>query len=260
MKMLDPVKTAARTLDLFEVFADVKTPLSLTEVAKRIGAPVSSCHGLIRTLKTRGYIYELGARGPVYPTRRLLDIANLIASYDPVMDRLAPLLEALRDATGETVIIGRRQGDQIVYMNVFEGLQTIRYMARPGDIKPLHSSAIGKAVLSSFAPDELDAVLGRLVLKRVTQNTITDRAALLDSLAAGRSQGYHVTRGENVPEVMGMAIACRVESEVFGIALAGPTERMTRSEEAYAERLLRLNDIRIMNRRDPASPGGEGKG
>lgn len=248
-KLSDPVKTAARTLDLFEVFAEARAPLNLTEVARRIRAPISSCHALLRTLQLKGYIYELGPRGPVYPTRRLLDIATLIASYDPILDRLAPMLEELRDATGETVILGRRQGDHIVYMNVFEGLQTIRYMARPGDTKPLHSSAIGKAILGSLPPQELEAVLGRIELTRVTPGTITDREALSRALSFGARQGYHVTRGENVAEVMGMAIAYRVENEVFGIALAGPNERMSRCEHANADKLLQLQEVDVLRPR-----------
>lgn len=245
-KTSDPVKTAARTLDLFELFADARAPLSLTEVAKRIRAPVSSCHALLRTLQRRGYVFELGSRGPVYPTRRLLDVAMLIAGYDPILDRLAPTLEALRDDTGETVILGRRQGDHVVYMNVVEGLQTIRYMARPGDTKPLHSSAIGKALLGALSPGDLDGILDRIALQKVTPNTITDRDALKRALTFGGRQGYYVTRGENVPEVMAMAITYRVENEVFGIALAGPSERVSKSEHAYAERLLQLQGADLL--------------
>ena len=117
----DAVKTAARTLDLFEAFAKVREPMSLTELARRIGAPISSCHALIRTLQKRGFLYELGPRGPVYPTKRMLEIITAIATYDPILKRLEPVLERLRKATGETVILGKRQGDGIIYLEVLQG-------------------------------------------------------------------------------------------------------------------------------------------
>ena len=72
----DPVKTAARTLDVFEVFAAARGPLTLTELAARLGSPLSSCHALVRTLQSRGYVYILDERKRVYPTKRLLLLAQ----------------------------------------------------------------------------------------------------------------------------------------------------------------------------------------
>ena len=56
------MKTADRTLDIFEAFAEAKRPLSLSEIARMIDSPVSSCHGLLRTLQKSGYMYALDVR------------------------------------------------------------------------------------------------------------------------------------------------------------------------------------------------------
>ena len=50
-----------------------------------------------------------------------------------VLQRLEPVMQGLRDVTRETVILGRRQKDKIVYLSVFEGPEVIRYTARAGD-------------------------------------------------------------------------------------------------------------------------------
>ena len=115
------VKTAARTLDIFEAFASAKEPLSLTELARHLQSPISSCHGLIRTLTARGYLYFLEHRRRYYPTRRLLDLGNVIAAHDPLIERLLGQLEDLRTRTGETIIVGKRQDDAILYLLVLEG-------------------------------------------------------------------------------------------------------------------------------------------
>ena len=60
MSERDPVKGASRTLDLLEVFTEAQAPMSLTELAQRTGIPLSSCHALVRTLQTRGYLYVAG--------------------------------------------------------------------------------------------------------------------------------------------------------------------------------------------------------
>lgn len=76
----------------------------------------------------------------------------------------------------------------IEYRNVIEGPQSIRYTARAGDLKPLHSRSIGKALLGALGQDELPEVLKQLPLDRVTEATITDRSALRYSEGADRLQ------------------------------------------------------------------------
>ncbi|MBI1985503.1 MAG: helix-turn-helix domain-containing protein, partial [Rhodospirillales bacterium] len=109
------VRTAVRTLEAFEAFGRSQRPLTLSELARAIGVPVSSCHGLVATLRNRGYVYSVGNKRRVYPTRRLLDVAEAIVRNDPLLEFVEPMLTRLRDDTGETVILGTREGDGVVY-------------------------------------------------------------------------------------------------------------------------------------------------
>jgi IclR family acetate operon transcriptional repressor len=239
----DSVKTAARTLDLFEVFAQAQAPLSLTDLSQRLHAPISSCHALVRTLQSRGYLYVLEKRKRVYPTKRMLQVVEAIAGHDPLLEAVAPVLERLRDRLGETVILGNRQEDSVIYLEVVEGTHTVRYAARPGDAKPLHSSAIGKAMLSGLKPDHLRGLLERLPLTRVTANTITDIDTLLDDIEQGRRNGYFITRGENVEDVSAIAIRREINGEPFGVAIAGPSGRLSRNFDAYCRELIEQGDV-----------------
>jgi DNA-binding IclR family transcriptional regulator len=234
----DPVKTAARTLDVFEVFAKARVPLTLTELAARLGSPISSCHALVRTLQARGYVYILDARKLVYPTKRLLAVARQIAQNDPILGRIGPVLDTLMQQTGETIILGKRQGDAVTYLDVIEGRHTIRYAASPGDTKPLHSSAIGKAMLGVLTDADLSRLLAKLPLSRVTGNTLTTRDEVMDDIAAGRAHGFFITRGENVPDVMAISIARTVGDEPYGVAIAGPVGRLEAGRDALVAALL----------------------
>lgn len=221
------VKAAVRTLDLFETFAKMQAPLSLSELARSLAIPPSSCFNLIRTLQGRGYLYSLHPRRQIYPTRRLFEVASAVVAAEPWMGRIEPTLIKLRDQTAETVILGKRQDDQVVYLNVIEGPQSIRYSSHAGALKPLHSSAIGKALLGALEPQALTELLKRLPLSPVTKATLTDRNTLLADLERGRRQGYFVTVGENVADVMAVAATVRLGGDVYGIAIAGPIHRMT---------------------------------
>jgi IclR family transcriptional regulator, acetate operon repressor len=227
-------------MEVFEVFKEQKRPLSLSEIADEIDTPISTCHEIVRTLRDRGYLYLVNSRN-FYPTGRIVACASAIAANDPIVHRLAPALERLRDATGETVILGKLQRDHVIYLEIEEGLQTIRYTANLGDSKPLHSSAIGKATLSRLDAKARAALLSKLELPRITPNTITARDVLEADLEVGRRRGFFVTRGENVADVMGMAIAIDTGTGPVGIAVAGPLSRMEDNFEHNSLLLIELS-------------------
>lgn len=233
-EMQDGVKTAGRTLDLFEVFARQRGPLTLSELAQQLGAPVSSTHALVSTLRARGYVYVLEDRKLIYPTKRIHTIGVLIAANDPVIELTLPLLEKLEEQSGETLILGKRQLDSIIYIEVVESRNSIRYSARPGDTKPLHASAIGKAMLSLLPDDTLLELLSKAALAKATSSTITDPHLLLEDIRTGRERHIFVTRGENVADVMAMAVPIQLGGESFGIAIAGPMQRMIDKERDCA--------------------------
>lgn len=220
------VKTAGRTVELFEIFARARAPLTLSELARALNAPQSSCFNLLRALEARGYLYSVGGNKRVYPTRKLFDLAEAIAGYDPVIPRVEATLAALRDRTHETVILGTRQGEQVIYLAVAEGRQTIRYISRAGELKPMHASAIGKALLMAMPEAERERLVHRLPLAAATARTVTDPERLLADIAAAATRGYAQTEGENVADVMAVACPLRVEAISYAIAVAGPVGRM----------------------------------
>ena len=220
------IKPTDRALSIFEAFARAAGPMTLSELAKTAGLPVSTSHGIVRTLIQRGYLYLTNQHKDLYPTRRLYELASRINEHDPYLERLIPYLESLRDATQETVIVGKRQHDGIVYLAVYEGPQTIRYSSSAGSLKLLHSTSIGKALLSLVSDAELLAWAEAHELPPVTATTLTGAQALLENVRHDRGQGYFVTRGESVGDVYAVAVPVRIGGDAIGIAIAGPVHRM----------------------------------
>ena len=236
-------------LDVLEAFRAAQRPLSLSELARLARIPVSTCHGLVRTLERRGILYYPTQR-ETYPTRKLFDIAREIDANDPIAQRLGPLLIPLRDATNETVIVGMRRGDAVLYLLVLDSPQIVRYTARAGEYKPLHSSAIGKALLGVMTNEALDAWLAKNELPRATEKTITSARRLKRDLEESRRRGYYVTRGENVTDVIAVATPLLAGSVQLAVAIAGPLHRMEPAERKHAACLA--GTVRALEER----PGG----
>lgn len=227
-----------RVIAIFEAFQLSQRPLSLTDLAEAVDIPKSTCHAIVATLTARGYLYSLTRPRSLYPTKRLYDVARDILEKDPFIERTTPVLERLRDTARETVILGKRQGDSVVYLQVVESAHSIRYSAKPGDIKPLHSSSIGKALLGSLKEPELRAWVEGRPLAAVTGATITDPEALVSDILQSRRAGYFQTRGENVGDVWAVAAFFTLNNETLAVAVAGPRHRMEASLAECAQLLV----------------------
>ena len=232
------VKTADRTLDVIELFAREQTSLTLSEIAALLGMPVSSSHGLIKTLQARGYLYELGRRQGYYPTRKLATMVAAITASSPLLQTMAPILSALRDETNETVVLAKRQGDGIMYLDVFECVQSVRFSPQVGEFKLLHCTATGKAILAALSPAQLEKTLAQLDLKRFTDHTLTDPQVLKQQIEEGRKKGWQFVIGEHIPMLMSIAAPLQVGDEGFVVAIGGPIERFRPLMEQHAKQLI----------------------
>lgn len=229
------VKTALRVIEIIEVFARERRPLSLTELARLLDVPVSSCLALIRTLNEIGYLYEIGRRNGYYPTSRLLAMAQQIAKADPVLDRVYPSLVELRDATQETVVFAKLATDRrVVYLEALDSPHPIRYTATAGEFKPLHANSLGKALLSTLADAERRALLRKAPLTRYTERTITDPDALDEELAMSRQRGWFCNLGESIAEVGAVAWPLTLAGEHYAISVGAPVYRIEPNQAAYA--------------------------
>lgn len=229
------VKSAIRTMELFAAFAEAKRPLSLAEVAEAMSAPKSSCHELIQTLVHLGYVLVIDGGKNYYPSRRLMDLGEQINRFNPIKERVENTLKRLRDVTGETIFIGRIQGQQAVYTEVFDGTHAIRFTARGGDLKELHVSSIGKALLASMEDEERDRLISKLELTSFNENTITEEAGLRKNLQACSAEGFFTSVGESLPDVMGVAVPVRIQGHLLAFGLAGPISRVEKNLPFYVQ-------------------------
>lgn len=230
------VKTAFRVIEIFELFAREKQPLALSEMARLLSMPVSSCLGLIRTLEEQGYMYKTGRRQGYYPTARLLAMAQVIAAHDPVLDRIKPALHELRDAARETVVFGKlREDGQVIYLEVAGAPQSIRYATEVGQTRPAYANSLGRALLSTLTAEAQREAFKKMAFVRLTDATLITPAALSAEIEGSVVRGWFGNLGESVPDLAGIAWPVRIGGQAYAASIAGPRYRVEpRIEELAA--------------------------
>lgn len=231
------VRQVDNALDLFELFAKNKRPLTLTTIASVLGMPKSSVFNLIDTLLSRGLIYETRQRGGYYPTPRLYEISSQIMEGDVFLQGIHGELELLAAETGETVLLAARQGAEVVYVDVVESNSPIRYFAKYGERRPLYTTSTGKAILTSYDAKERLKILSGIEFVRYQESTFTDVGRLMRELDACVKRGWTEDRAEFTPDVMGIGVPLAHGTRRFGLAIAGPLYRMDCQRETLARKL-----------------------
>jgi IclR family acetate operon transcriptional repressor len=136
-------------------------------------------------------------------------------------------MRALWESYGETVNLGIQVGGRVLYQDLIESPQRLRTTSRVGSSDPLHSTALGKAILAFLPTSEASRLLISTVWERRTPMTRVGVEALLEDLEVTRRRGYAVDDEEN--ELGSRCVAAGVldpeGTPVAALSVSAPTVR-----------------------------------
>ncbi len=233
------VKSADRTLRLFEAFSELGRPATLSEISRHLRIPVSSCHGLLRALEDLGYVYSLEPRSAYFPTKRLFEVASDLARHDPLGAKVSAALEKLRDDSGETVVLAKRRDDRVVFLEVQESRSNMRYVAHVGEVRPLHAGSLGKMLLALMPAEERAKLLKQLDYTRHTSKTLTSAKALEAAVAGAQERGWYANFGESMPDLYAIARGVWIDGNAYAVAVIGPGKRIEENQDRLGGLLAR---------------------
>jgi IclR family transcriptional regulator, KDG regulon repressor len=191
-----PVKSAVRTLDIFELLASEPQGLTVSEISDKLGMARSSTHGLVRTLHARGYLMQDGGQR-FHLGARLIQLGlNVVDRLELRASARLPL-ERLVEATHDTaLLVVPEHGDLLFVDKVLSDARDVRTDPRVSSRSPLHCSSLGKALLAALDDQSVLDVLDVVGLEGMTEFSIVDRDELLADLARTRERGYAVDEQE----------------------------------------------------------------
>jgi DNA-binding IclR family transcriptional regulator len=201
-------KALVKGLALVEVVSSADAPVRLAELVATSGLPRPTVLRLLEVLLEQGLlqpaadgVFALGPRLALWG-QRYLDGLDVRAHAEDLM-------RALAEQTRETCFLGIRDARSVLYIAKADSPQAVRPAAGVGARNPLHSTALGKALLA-FGPPAAAAAYaedGPLVAK--TPDTIVDPGRLVAELERTRARGYAIDDVENEDGVRCVAAPIR---------------------------------------------------
>ncbi|TYL55883.1 IclR family transcriptional regulator [Nocardioides sp. BGMRC 2183] len=172
----------------------------LDEVAVRAGLPRSTVHRILDQLlatgwvqrRTDGYALSAGATAS----------RNAPSEHPELRSVAAPVLNRLHLDTGLAVHLGVLTGPEVLILDRVVGRSTIGLPTRVGGRVPAHATALGKAMLATLSPEDIDALFKPGITKR-TPRTIGHLATLHQEL--GKVRGRRNLAYEDGEFVLGVS-------------------------------------------------------
>lgn len=218
-----------RILDCFSVDAPDPT---MRDLVRATGLPASTCQRLVQDLVYEGLLDRDGDRYRIgialvrwaAPGTLGLDVVRLVR----------PVLQRLRDDTGETACLYVRDGVSRTVVAVAETRHVVMRPFTVGMVMPIHAGAPGKVFLA-FDPEARSDLEGA-DLAQFTDRTPGSLAELDRQVAEARAQGYYAAFGERHLDVGSIAAPVFDHTGELAVVLGlgFPTQRVS---ERDVERL-----------------------
>ncbi|GAA1271825.1 IclR family transcriptional regulator [Planotetraspora silvatica] len=225
------VKSALRTVELLDFFAQYPGQHSLTDLQGKLGYPKSSLHALLRTLVDLGWI-ETDVTGTLYRIgMRALLVGATYIDGDPLVQIAHDALDWLAETTGETVHLARLDHFDMVYLATRASRHYLRPFSRVGRRLPASTTSLGKAILATRDDAEVRTLLPA-ELPALTRHTIVDHDRLVTDLHRVRKRGYAVDREENTEGLRCFGVALHItDPPRDAISCSVPVPRLTAERE-----------------------------
>jgi IclR family acetate operon transcriptional repressor len=223
-----PVLVLRKITDILSSFTIEGPELTLQQITRATGLPPSTCQRLVQNMVHEGFLdrdedtYRIGL-GLVRwaaPGSFGLDLVRLTR----------PVLQQLRDETGETACLYVRDGAFRTVVALAESRHPVIRLFVVGMVMPVHAGSAGKVFMAWDRLARQDAVSHGLT--RLTPSTVVDIDELTAQLAAIRANGYADSFEERD---LG---ASSISAPVFGVTgelaavvgVGAPIQRLGRAE------------------------------
>jgi IclR family transcriptional regulator, pca regulon regulatory protein len=242
----DFVQSLERGLAVIRAFGADRPSLTLSEVARATGLTRAATRRFLLTLVDLGYARNDGREFWLRP--RVLELGYAYLSSLSLAEVAQPHMEEFVASVHESSSISVLDGDDIIYVVRVPAKRILAVTISVGTRFPAYCTSMGRVLLASRAPEELDGYLARADLEQRTPLTVVDRDELRSILGCVAASGYALVDQELESGLRSLAVPIRDRSHtvVAAMNVSVDAQRVSHDElETQFLPLLRATAERI---------------
>jgi IclR family transcriptional regulator, acetate operon repressor len=228
------VRAVDRAVAILQCFTAEQPAMSVIDIQKRVGLSRPTLYRLLHTLATRDLIRAEGDPQRFMLAHGVMQLSHVWLNGLEVVAVARPILEGLRDLTGETAALFRLQQDRGICILECESRHVLSISRGVGHSLKIDQGSTGKAMLAFLDPQRQAEFLSELPVN-------AKRTDLEKALKAARRDGYATSRGE----IFVGAVAVSAPyfdhrgSVVGSVGLYGPNARISDQKILEYSKLVR---------------------
>jgi IclR family acetate operon transcriptional repressor len=234
------VQSVDRALHIIETLAEDDEGYRLSDLAVRTGLSTSTVHRLLATLEKRRFVQFDRTESKWHVGAQSFSVGATFTRRRNFTAQAMPYLRKLRDLTRETANLAVVDDESIIVLTRVESREIMRSLTKVGGRVAMVASGVGKAVLATWSDDDVNAIIHRQGMPRLTEKSIVRPGELFKELQVIRRQGYAVDDEE--ARIGLRCIAAVVYNDcsepLAAISVSGMTSRLTDDRLAGLGRIV----------------------
>lgn len=195
--MGDSTNTIDRSLSILEAAAQSEHGLSNSDISRRLKIPKSSASYILRVLERRGYLLRDTESGRYRLGLKLMSLTRDMLTHIDVREVAKPIMEQFVKATNLSAHLAVLDNGRAVYVEKVEAQGFVKMDIWVGHRLPVHSTSIGKVLVSGMADDEITGILNLRGMEQITNKTISTPQRFLKEIENVRKFGFAIDNEEN---------------------------------------------------------------
>ncbi|OJU31406.1 MAG: IclR family transcriptional regulator [Alphaproteobacteria bacterium 64-6] len=176
--------------------------LGVREIARRLDLSPAVAQRMLNTLASQGYVEQDADTRRYQIGYAVLGLAQHVFQRGRLLSLTEAELQTMASESGFNGFLGVRRGATGVYVLGVQSDSPVVIRAQPGEVMPLHSTALGKALLFNLSDEAVANLLGEGPFESRTSRTLTNLQGLIEQLHLAHSLGYTTAISENIEGVI----------------------------------------------------------
>jgi IclR family pca regulon transcriptional regulator len=195
----------ARGLAVIQAFTDRKQQVSISQISVRTALSRAAVRRCLYTLKQLGFAASDDGRH-FYLRPRILSLGHSYISSMPIASSVQPVLEQASRQLHESSSIATLDGLEIIYVARASVTRIMSIDLGVGSRLPAFCTSMGRVLMASLPPAELEVSLARIEFKHYTDRTVPNVEKLRQILRLVSRNGYAIVDQELELGLRSMAV------------------------------------------------------